>query len=93
MHLTKIYAYCVGYWNHWGINIQPGVNVMKKSCEGNCIIHVGKVKRVRVEDHATGNDWGVFYYCQKAIDTDRGYGLTVTKIKKGDFNDEISKGD
>lgn len=40
-------------------------------CEGSCIHHVGKVKRVWVEK------WGLFNYCDTAIEEDRNRGLIV----------------
>jgi hypothetical protein len=56
----------------------------KLLCEGACSNYVngchGIVKRVRVKDKmlSPSHDWGLFNYCDEAIDEDIRRGLTVT---------------
>ena len=47
-------------------------------CQGNCKVHRGQILRVEVRDISTGKDWGLFHYCESAIEEDRKRGLTVS---------------
>jgi hypothetical protein len=50
---------------------------MISGCWGACEEHRGQVKLVRVLDLPNSRDWGLFWYCDEAIETDRKDGLTV----------------
>ena len=57
------------------IGIEWGVTM---KCQGECSEQdkcVGEVKKVRVVEGL--KDWGKFYYCDYAIQTDRDNGFTV----------------
>lgn len=47
-----------------------------RSCDGNCEDHRGMVRRVHVAAK-DGYDWGFFYYCDEAVDTDTRNGMKV----------------
>jgi hypothetical protein len=51
-------------------------------CEGSCEQHHGEVVSVRVIDKDTGQDWGLFNYCEEAIQEDLRRGFEVKRIKK-----------
>ncbi len=46
-------------------------------CEGDCENHEGEVRQVHVIDKKTLHDWGLFEYCDSAINEDRGRGFEV----------------
>ena len=47
-------------------------------CDGSCKVHRGQVVRVEVRDIRNGKDWGLFHYCEEAIEEDRRRGLDVS---------------
>ena len=47
-------------------------------CQGKCTEHRGSIKRVHVRDVRTGMDWGLYWYCDTAIDNDILNGLDVS---------------
>jgi len=49
-------------------------------CQGNCKEHRGTIKRVEVRDIRHGKDWGLFSYCDKAIEEDVRRGLDVSVL-------------
>ena len=49
-------------------------------CQGKCKEHRGTIKRVEVRDIRNGKDWGLFSYCDEAIDEDIRRGLDVSII-------------
>lgn len=64
-------------------------------CQGRCEQHAGPLVRVEVRDIRHGKDWGMFTYCQNAIESDRLAGLDVSAIEgtevpeaEGGNNDE-----
>ena len=50
-------------------------------CEGSCEEHGEVVGRVHVV-HASGYDWGYFWYCSSAIAEDEKRGFVVTPADK-----------
>ena len=51
-------------------------------CNGSCDKldskgHLGKVQRVHVYDDRYAKDWGEYWYCQTAIESDRHNGFRV----------------
>jgi len=51
-----------------------------RECQGGCEKHVGAVRKVHVGDGF--KDWGEFWYCEAAIERDRGQGFTVKVIEE-----------
>lgn len=51
-------------------------------CDGSCEEHRGPVQQVHVVNPTTGTDWGIFNYCQTAIEEDTKRGLIVTPVKE-----------
>lgn len=49
-------------------------------CQGNCKEHRGTIKRVEVRDIRNRKDWGLFSYCDEAIEEDIRRGLDVSII-------------
>ena len=49
-------------------------------CQGNCKEHRGMIHRVEVRDIRNGKDWGLFWYCDEAIDEDIRRGLDVSIV-------------
>jgi hypothetical protein len=47
-------------------------------CQGKCTVHRGTIKRVEVRDIRHGKDWGLFSYCDEAIEEDIRRGLDVS---------------
>jgi hypothetical protein len=47
-------------------------------CQGNCTVHRGTIKRVEVRDIRHGKDWGLFSYCDEAIEENLRRGLDVS---------------
>lgn len=47
-------------------------------CQGKCDKHRGSIKRVEVRDIRNGKDYGLFWYCDEAIEIDIRSGLTVS---------------
>jgi hypothetical protein len=52
-------------------------------CEGNCAqggedFHRGDVRYVHVVDPDSGRDWGNYWYCENAVESDQGAGFIVT---------------
>ena len=47
-------------------------------CQGSCREHRGTVKRVEVRDIRNRKDWGLFSYCDEAIEEDIRRGLDVS---------------
>ena len=47
-------------------------------CQGVCKAHRGVVHRCEVRDIRHGKDWGMFDYCDEAIEEDRRRGLDVS---------------
>jgi hypothetical protein len=41
-------------------------------------VHRGTIKRVEVRDISNGKDWGLFSYCDEAIEEDIRRGLAVS---------------
>lgn len=52
----------------------------KNECMGKCEVHRGSIKRVEVRDIQNRHAFGLFHYCDEAIETDRRNGLTVSII-------------
>lgn len=50
------------------------------ACEGACEPHGGEHRLVHVTDPRTGHDWGLFWYCDEAIRTDKYRGLRVEEV-------------
>lgn len=46
-------------------------------CQGDCMSHVGDVRVCHTAN--ADKDWGLFSYCDEAIETDRQRGFTVTE--------------
>lgn len=46
------------------------------TCEGSCEEHIGEIRQVRVIGKG-GYDWGLFFYCEEAIEEDKRRGNTV----------------
>lgn len=46
-------------------------------CQGACELHDGEHRLVHVTDKRMGKDWGLFWYCDEAIRTDKCRGLHV----------------
>lgn len=56
-------------------------------CDGSCPEHSGPVQRVHVR--AVAHDWGIFHYCDAAIQEDRARGLQVVIVEdEGDDGKE-----
>ena len=53
---------------------------MTIECQGNCAKHRGVIHRVEVRDIKNGHDWGLFSYCDAAIEEDRRRGFDVSII-------------
>ena len=51
--------------------------VRVNKCEGACEQHNGPIMLVKVFDPENKKDWGKFYYCSTAIETDRNNGFIV----------------
>jgi hypothetical protein len=51
-------------------------------CEGNCTVHRGTIKRVEVHDIRNGRDWGLFDYCDEAIEDDIRSGFSVRILEE-----------
>ncbi len=49
-------------------------------CQGKCKEHRGTIKRVEVRDIRNSKDWGLFSYCDEAIECDIRSGLDVSII-------------
>jgi hypothetical protein len=47
-------------------------------CQGKCKEHRGTIRRVEVRDIRSGKDWGLFSYCDEAIEEDIRRGLDVS---------------
>jgi hypothetical protein len=62
--------------------LQPfvGLEVDMIDCQGNCKEHRGTIKRVEVRDIRNRKDWGLFSYCDEAIEEDIRRGLDVSII-------------
>ena len=50
-------------------------------CDGSCEEHTGDVTIVHVR--SDNHDWGIFHYCETAIEEDRWRGLWV-EAEKGE---------
>jgi hypothetical protein len=60
------------------------------ACETCSDGHLGVVRHVRVSGGAswpTGYDWGLFMYCEQAIDTDRSRGFVVEIWDKHEYGE------
>ena len=58
-------------------------------CQGMCSLEgtcSGEVKAVSVKFGA--KDWGMFFYCDTAIETDREHGFTVTGAELAKLEEE-----
>lgn len=53
---------------------------MSHRCEGMCDACRGEVIAVTVYHPDTLRDWGLYFYCQNAIEEDRKRGLDVTRV-------------
>lgn len=51
-------------------------------CEGSCEEHSGNIRSVHVTGQ-NGHDWGVFMYCEEAINEDQRRGLSVEVVNAG----------
>ena len=53
-------------------------------CQGICKEHRGSIKRVEVRDIRNRKDWGLFSYCDEAIEEDikRGLDVSIVEIAK-----------
>ena len=60
-------------------------------CDGNCDEHRGEVQQVTVTDPkiTSGGYWGIFWYCETAIEDDRRNGLRVEFVQL--LSDEAPK--
>jgi hypothetical protein len=47
------------------------------SCDGHCEEHRGDIRRVHVTDPKDGHDWGLFFYCDEAVEADTRNNLKV----------------
>lgn len=52
----------------------------KIECQGRCKEHRGMIQRVEVRDIRNSKNWGLFSYCDEAIEEDRRRGLDVSII-------------
>ena len=57
---------------------------MNNVCEGRCEEHTERVRRVWIAKKQNWGDWGYFYYCDNAIETDRANGFTIEIVEEKD---------
>lgn len=55
-------------------------NIDNSMCEGSCEKHIGDVSCYEVSDPEAGYNWGVFTYCDAAVDEDKKRGLIVEPV-------------